>query len=327
MIQIITHNVNYDSRAEKKFKAFAWENRKDKLLSYYAEIIQKDIPTIFCLQEVMPEYTDDIKKVFKGYNWYAQQVHPTGRQIVTLIPKEFTSERIKVPKISENHRQVFLAISVRIKENTFMLYNAHFPMGLKWRVDFTNQLVNILRPPTSIPSVAELENLLKSPTGTIVIGDFNTFPDAWGVEQSLEIQIYGNVVDATQYMEDVETKKRVLKTFSPYPYDKVPANVEPYNLDHIYIRYFRTERVQVHFLKELEWNNVMYSLSDHAMLSTKLIFPNLGSVDSSVHGMKNVITGNNNKGNIFPNLGSVDSSVHDMKNVITGNNNKGNIFY
>ena len=119
------------------------------------------------------------------------------------------------------------------------------------------------------------------------------------MEQRREIHIYWNVTDATQYMEDVKTKKRVLKTFSPYPYDKVPANVEPYNLDHIYIRNFRAERVQVHFLKELEWNNVMYSLSDHAMLSTKLIFPNLCSVDSSVHGMKNVITGNNNKGNIF----------------------------
>ena len=255
--QIVTHNVNYDPRAEKDFSIFAWKNRKEKLLAYYTELIQKDIPTIFCLQEVMPEYMGDILDTFKEYHCHTQKVHPNGRQIITLVPEKYTSKRIEVRRPSEKHRQVFLVTSIMIKEKKIILYNTHFPMGLEWRHDFTDELVNLLDKFTDIPNV--------------VVGDFNTFPDEWGIEQSLQIQLKGNVVDVTQYMEDVETKKRVLKTFSPYPYDKVPINIEPYNLDHIYVRKICTERVQVHFLKQLEWNDVMYSLSDHAMLSIKLL--------------------------------------------------------
>jgi endonuclease/exonuclease/phosphatase family metal-dependent hydrolase len=249
-MKLISWNVNFDARAEGDFEAFAWKNRSAPICDFLTKHI--DNSTIVHLQEVMPEYITDLKKVVaETHDIFTQQVHPCGRQLLSAIPKEYEAYKQNVPAPSDQHRQVFLKTADRYGD-TYI--NAHFPMGKQWRWDFCKQLVE----------------LIEYYSNVFITGDFNTFPDDGGFEQLQYIQSFGKVYDAALMLVNPEGTERVLQTFDPYPYDKVPdsaLNAPALNLDHIFIRCDMVHEPPKAFaLKDLEFKGEKYGISDHSAL-------------------------------------------------------------
>ena len=62
-------------------------------------------------------------------------------------------------------------------------------------------------------------------------------------------------------------KQDDVKTFSPYPYDKVP-DVPPFNLDHIFVSGIKHDAPRAHSLVQLKWlllNDLMLKTFGHSM--------------------------------------------------------------
>ena len=124
-MEIISWNINYSKRTIGEYEPFDWKHRKTLVLDFLKSQIKSNV--IINLQEVMEEYLDDLLPLFKDFDVFKQQVHPCGRRLLTIIPKDFRAKQININKISDNHRQVFLGVVF----NDTMLLNAHFPMALK----------------------------------------------------------------------------------------------------------------------------------------------------------------------------------------------------
>ena len=248
-MEILSWNINYSKRTVGEFELFDWNNRKKLVLSFLKSQIAKG-NVVINLQEVMEEYLVDLLPLFENFDVFRQQVHPCGRCLLTVVPKELAAKQIKIDKLTDDHRQVFLGVVF----NNVMLLNAHFPMALNFRLEFSMQLANLVKKKNRVaPKV-------------IVTGDFNTFSDDGGYDQLCVIQNNGDVYDATQFILDESGKTRILKTFSPYPYDKVP-DVPPINLDHIFVSGIHHDVPRAHSLKQLEWNQQMFGASDHSAIT------------------------------------------------------------
>ncbi len=113
-----------------------------------------------------------------------------------------------------------------LSEVGVLITNVHLPMDRKFRMPLTEHIAS---------QTERLALMLK--VESIVVGDFNTFPDDQGYEQTLSMQT-GIYREATTIILDAENpKQRILETFSPYPYDVVPdsPNKYAYHLDHIFV--------------------------------------------------------------------------------------------
>lgn len=230
IFKIITWNVNYDERAKGDYEKYDWKHRKEKV----GKFIRSNIGSIFHLQEVMPEYMKDIADwLFETHFLFAVKVHPCGRKNVSAFPRDmYGIKHINIPAPSDEHRQVFL----KVRAGGFIFINAHFPINQKFREDFTDQLCELT------------ENEI---TPVIVTGDFNSFPDGNGFDQTYFIQNHGKLHAATSVMIDAKTRKRALKTFEPFPYDEIPEsakNAPEFNLDHIFVKRLTHGVPEVHTL-------------------------------------------------------------------------------
>ena len=220
--KVVTYNVNFSHRAVGEYEGFSWANRKEHVMSFLKKQLGCGDPVWFNLQEVMEEYLEDILPLFKDtHDVFKQQVHPCGRCILTIVPKELNAEQIKLEKISDNHRQVFLGVSLEITKNdSFLFMNAHFPMAHDYKTEFGEELVKIKKKHKHMDNV-------------MVTGDFNTFSDEGGYKHLIDIQNKGGMYDALQYMVTPDGTLASV-TFNGYPYDKIP-DVNPMPLDHIFI--------------------------------------------------------------------------------------------
>lgn len=246
-MRVVTWNINFSHRAIDEFKEFDWDHRKKYVLESLIKLQTKC--TIFHLQEVMPEYLDDLNPLFTNtHDIFMQQVHPCGRCVYSAVPKELSAKPADIPKLSDNHRQVFLG--VQLNDGT-LLINGHLPMAVKYRMEFSHQLGKLV----------EYEKKV------IVTGDFNPFSDAGGYEQKRIIQCQGGVYELTSYITNESESERVLTTFSPYPYDSVPDGVSPSNLDVIFAKGIgKHNNPKAYPLKLLNFKEEKYGASDHSAI-------------------------------------------------------------
>ena len=182
-MEIITWNVNYDDRAIGEFEKYDWDHRKAAI----GEFVKSHMNSIFHFQEVMPKYMTEIEDwLCETHVLFSMQVHPCGRQNVSAYPASLNNlEQVDVPPPSEKHRRVFL----RVENDECVFYNVHFPMAEEFREAFTKQLCDLTRNETR---------------KVVVTGDFNSFPDGNGFEQTFQIQREGNLYAATSVMKDFD---------------------------------------------------------------------------------------------------------------------------
>ena len=108
-------------------------------------------------------------------------------------------------------------------DKKIVFVNMHLPMNSDFRLPQSNHVAKYIK---SIDMAA------------LITGDMNTFPDGFGPKQIYDFQRISGSYEATSIIRSkTNSKVRVLKTFSPYPYDKVPKNIIPLNLYHILIFY------------------------------------------------------------------------------------------
>lgn len=251
---LFTWNVNYSQRTINEFECFDWAHRKTDVFFNLLQVMTID--TIFCIQEVSDGSKKDILEFFhkQDFKCFIQQTHPAGRYIVTAVHNTHTSERDNRLKQLSDIRLSCMAINVNDK---LVVVNVHFSVGKDFRFAQSNQ-------------VATYVTGLELPW--IVAGDMNTFPDRCGHEQILKFQRIAGGADVTSLMlRDSDASARALKTFSPYPYDKIPK-VLPYNLDHILVK-GSTLKCETPTCGDdsftINFKGEKYSTSDHFFLKMK----------------------------------------------------------
>lgn len=238
-MRVISWNVNWDVRATDEY---CWDQRKVNIEKYVKK--NKGEDTFWHFQEVMPDYMKDFKEWFEhDHNIFTMEVHPCGRQNVSVFPKSISELiQVDVVPLSERHRRVFL----KVENDHYVFINVHFPMAECYRNDFTKQLCELTQNETR---------------KVVVSGDFNSFPDGNGFEQTFNIQNKGNLWEVSSIMIDEETGERVLTTFEPFPYDSIPdsaKNAPKYHLDHIFLKNVTTVKEPVKVFKP-----ITQILSDH----------------------------------------------------------------
>lgn len=236
---IVSWNVNYSPLTVGEYEAFSFEHRSAHVVGTIKLLQAKKGNTLFLLQEVMPSYLPILNVVFpkSHYNVWTKQVHPCGRMVYTAVPIEYVSEQCvsgdAIPPPGEGLRECWDVIRVFIHGNdNFWLINLHAPMEAKYRIPICNYVATHT----------------KSYYYCIIAGDLNSFPDDGGVEQIASMETNNTYKDANSVMlrGNLESEQfaptlpyvRVLQTFDPYPYDKVPMDSPkyfPYHLDHILI--------------------------------------------------------------------------------------------
>jgi endonuclease/exonuclease/phosphatase family metal-dependent hydrolase len=217
--EIITWNINYSVDTVGEFEKYDWKHRKDRVIQF----LLSHVGAIFCLQEATEESIADICSVFDAtHTHHSKKVHPAGRYLLTLIPGQYVTSHITLP-VLEGFRDCWDCFMI---DWTFIT-NVHLPMAAKYRLPLSSHIT------------ASVETLCRSCADphSIILGDWNSFPDEQGYEQVMSIQT-GTHREATSVILDaIDPKKRILATFQPFPYDIIPdhPNRYTYHLDHIFV--------------------------------------------------------------------------------------------
>ena len=188
--KLLTYNINFSQRTIGQYEVFDWNHRKELVLRSIFSLIDDTKKNILCFQEVMPDSEQDLLEAFHNqYQNFKLQTHPTGRSVMTFIPKDIKVTKYPIANLGENCRDVYLALIIEFNDQRLLLINSHLPMEKKYREIFSKQLVKHI-------GSQEFDQVL-------VCGDFNTFSDEWGPEQVALICNQGKVHDATSYIYDV----------------------------------------------------------------------------------------------------------------------------
>lgn len=109
---------------------------------------------------------------------------------------------------------------------------------------------------------------VKNVKGSVIVcGDMNTFPDEGGLKQVFDFQNLSGAHEASSVIvSNADHTKRVLTTFSPYPYDSVPDNILPFHLDHIFVKNLEHDVVVCEDELVIEFKEKKYGVSDHFLL-------------------------------------------------------------
>jgi mRNA deadenylase 3'-5' endonuclease subunit Ccr4 len=226
---LLSWNINYSTQTVGEYEIYNWKHRAPQVLKFLIEHIPN---TILCLQEATEESIADIEKILPNHQIFTKKVHPAGRYLLTAFPHGLTAFPIKL-KVEQDTRECWDCFNVRINddhllpgENELLITNVHLPMSATYRLPLTAHIA------AQTGDYATYHNIL-----SIVAGDFNTFPDDQGYEQTMSMQT-GAYREATSVIVAAnDPKLRILETFSPYPYDIVPdaPNKYKYHLDHIFV--------------------------------------------------------------------------------------------
>ena len=240
--RLIQWNINWDKRADGTI--FDWDHRKKEILKLLTSL-NTSTPTIFALQEVMPEYVSDLNTVFgQTHETFVKQVHPIGRCLYTAFSNKFQVSVMNLPLLklpNDTVRECWQCFTVRVSKNeiddNFVFTHAHLPMDAKFRLPLSRHIAVETR---KVAAGREINSF--------IAGDFNTFSDDGGYEQARLIQSAG-FYEATSTLLRVtvsvtkdqitpdEPHVRILETFTPYPYDSVPDSPKryPINLDKLFV--------------------------------------------------------------------------------------------
>lgn len=214
---LFSWNINYSSRTIDEYECFDWDHRKENIFNDLKRNMSES--TIYCIQEVYDGSKKDVLDFFQDNDFvcFIQQTHPVGRYIVTAIHKTHNCVRDYNLKQLPDNRLSYMSVVIN---KDIAVVNMHLPMKAEFRLAQSKQVAKY---------VSTLD------IGSITTGDMNTFPDGRGHHQILEFQrISGGADVSSLILSEATDQRRVLKTFSPYPCDKVPK-VIPYNLDHILV--------------------------------------------------------------------------------------------
>ncbi len=234
-VSVFTWNINHDVKqlAVGEYAHFSWEARRDAVV----DVLRRNCgpTTVACIQEATQESMGDLVRLLfqpATYIVHSAMTNPGhgGMYAFTAVPRTLASVVIQCaiapPPGGADMRAPWCVVwmTIRGTSQDFVVCNTHMPMGDKYRL------------PLSLHLATELA---RTPTHDflVVCGDMNTFPDAGGYEQVRSmLMACPGLYDATSLMVS-PTGERALTTFKPFPFDDgMPANVIPYNLDHIMVR-------------------------------------------------------------------------------------------
>ena len=215
---ILTWNINFDSRTVGEYEKFDWKHRKDRVIEFLLKH-----KGIICLQEATKESIEDLTKALEStHTIFTKISHPAGRYLFTAFPKNMKVVVAEIP-ILPKYRDCWHCFIVN---DDFIVTNVHLPVGRDYKMPLS---VHISEQTEKLTTFLEINK-------AIMLGDWNTFPDDNGYEQTMSIQ-KGRFREASSVILNAEDPtRRVLETFSPYPYDiysKGPTH--EYHLDHIFV--------------------------------------------------------------------------------------------
>jgi len=219
-MEILTWNINYDPRTVGENEKFNWHNRKGPVIDF----LLKHDDSILCLQEATEESIVDLTKALEPtHEIFTKISHPAGRYLLTAFPYNMKVTVIDIP-ILPNYRECWHCFKVN---DDLIVNNVHLPTGFEYKAPLS---VYISEQTEQLTTFLEIGN-------AIMIGDWNTFPDRGGYEQTMSIQ-KGRFREASSVIMNAEDPtQRVLETFSAYPYDTYPKGPthHEYHLDHIFV--------------------------------------------------------------------------------------------
>jgi hypothetical protein len=239
MFTLVTWNIYYGpfKNVDHQWDGLEWPARREKVL---AEIdkLQMDRNVVFCLQEVsesgsLPDITKSLERT---HHIEYLQTSPLKIGVLTAIPKTFEiysmsmdTSRIQRPE-GWFPGYILSMFSPPVGEDEFhpdpiLLINMHASTKASAREMICRSMTDEI-------------NYLKSLSQKNILwcGDFNSFPDAGGVELFYDLQRRAGLYEATSVMVSAyDPSERVLKTFQPYPDDQFMPKTPllPYHLDHI----------------------------------------------------------------------------------------------
>lgn len=228
-----------------------WEGkRKLDTLDKIASLSRNE--TIYCFQEVTSQMRNDIQALLMSTHLLFYSItnaeHDFG--LLTCVPHKYESVELK-----DLYRYV-------------QRPNGWAPGCMAILVNYNMLIVNIHVSEAKEMICFSLAEYLSTARKFVICGDFNSFPDAGGVELIQNMQrLSGSYEASSVIIDSKDPKRRILKTFKPYPEDMgVPIDTMDYHLDHILVKGLDTEGlVKGHV-------DTIGRCSDHMMLEVGIKF-------------------------------------------------------
>ena len=236
MFTLVTWNVYCGpfSNVNGEWDFLEWPARKEAVLHQLKELM-KGRDVVFCLQEVTEEGSlPDITGLLKETHALTfVQSSPRKLGLLTAIPLHFKIDNMSLDTSGIERPEGWFPgyiISQFIcgQDKLITLVNMHASTKASARTMICNGMVK---------EINYLRNCRPS-SNVLWCGDFNSFPDAGGIELFYELQRGSGMYEATSTIISASNPtERVLKTFEPYPDDPfMPKHpLLPFHLDHILV--------------------------------------------------------------------------------------------
>ena len=259
ILAVGTYNINYSRRAMDDFNAYHWSKRCNHVYALMNLINS----TIWCIQEIHQDNITEFKNTMNKHHWYVQPQNSRGGKLTSIgigIKTDYDISDIEwiTYNFNQHHALGEVVVGCLIKSLQTLVVSVHFPMDLDARKSMVENFDKFLK--------------LHTYTRLVICGDFNSFPNDWGYQQIPLLNSKCLTYSASEYAVYKSTGTYAKHSFSPYPYDVVPADALKLvgKLDHVLVKNLQVKADTLVVVHDDYIPNTMIHPSDHYPLSVTL---------------------------------------------------------